>query len=94
MCFRVYTIHKFSLLEKCAYMAIYRAVAAFLKVVRRRKSSSADSTRGGRAREGDSLVRGDRGSPREIFDFLALLCASLMGFYAFRTDQISVTIFC
>ena len=30
-----------------------RAVAAYLKVVRRRKPSSAEGTRGGRAREGD-----------------------------------------
>ena len=65
-----------------------RAVAAFLKVVRRRKSSSADSTRGGRARDGDSLVRGGggRGSPREISEFLALLCASLMGFMRIGPD--------
>ena len=28
-----------------------------------------------------------------LFEFLALLCAFLMGFYEFR-DQISVTIFC
>ena len=48
-----------------------RAVAAYLKVVRRRKASSADGTRGGIA--------------REIFDFLALLCAFLVGFYAFGT---------
>ena len=38
-----------------------RAVAAYLKVVRRRKSSSAE------------------------FEFLALRCAFLMGFYAFGT---------
>ena len=30
------------------------------------------------------------GLPREIFEFLALLCAFLMGFYAFGT----VMIFC
>ena len=56
-------------------------------MVRRRKSSSADSTRGGRAREGDSLVRGGgRGSPRKISEFLALLCASLMGFMRIGPD--------
>ena len=55
-------------------------------MVRRRKSSSADSTRGGRARDGDSLVRGGRGSPREISEFLALLCASLMGFMRIGPD--------
>ena len=31
------------------------------------------------------LVRGVRGSPQENFEFLALLCAFLMGFYAFGT---------
>ena len=40
----------------------------------------------GRAREGGSpIVRGVRGLPREHFEFLALLCAFLMGFYAFGT---------
>ena len=58
------------------YSIIVRVVVAYLKVVRRRKSSSADGTRG---REHE------RGSPREIFEFLALLCAFLMGFYAFGT---------
>ena len=33
----------------------YRAVAAYLKVVRQRKPSSAEGTRGGRAREGDII---------------------------------------
>ena len=37
-----------------------RAVAASLKVVRRRKSSSADGTRGGEHERG-ALVRGGRG---------------------------------
>ena len=39
---------------------VIRAVAAYLKVVRRRKPSSAEGTRGGRAREGmiPPLVRG------------------------------------
>ena len=35
----------------------FRAVAAYLKVVRRRKSSSANGTRGGRARDGGSPSR-------------------------------------
>ena len=61
----------------------FRAVAAYLKVVRRRKSSSADGMRGGEHERGTPpLVRG---LPREKFDFLALLCAFLMGFYAFGT---------
>ena len=43
--------------------------------------------RGGRAREGDSpLVRGVRGSPRENFEFLALLCASLKEFMRLGPD--------
>ena len=73
-----------------------RAVAAYLKVVRRRKSSSANGTRGGRAREGDtsSLVRGELGRlPRENFGFLALLCAFFNGFLCVW-DQISVTVVC
>ena len=32
------------------------------------------------AREGGKHVRGVRGFPRENFDFLALLCAFLIGF--------------
>ena len=32
-----------------------------------------------------SLFKGDRGLPRENYAFLALLCAYLMGFYAFGT---------
>ena len=56
-----------------------RAVAAYLKVVRRRKSSSADDTRGERARERTPpLFRGVRGLPRENFEFLALLCGFFM----------------
>ena len=63
-----------------------RAVAAYLKVVRRRKSSSADGTSGGEhERVTLPLVRGVRGLPQENFEFLALLCAFLMGFYAFGT---------
>ena len=54
-------------------------------MVRRRKSSSADGTRGGEHERGPTLARGVRGLPRENFDFLALLCAFLMGFYAFGT---------
>ena len=55
----------------------YRAVAAYLKVVRRRKSSSADGTRGGEhERVTLPLVRGvEGGLPQENFEFLALLCA-------------------
>ena len=59
-----------------------RAVAAYLKVVRRRKSSSADR-RGGEHEMGTSHSLG--GLPREIFAFLARLGAFLMGFYAFGT---------
>ena len=63
-----------------------RAVAAYLKVVRRRKSSSADGTSGGEhERVTLPLVRRVRGLPQENFEFLALLCAFLMGFYAFGT---------
>ena len=56
-------------------------------MVRRRKSSSADGTRGGRARErGLTLsLEGLGGLPRENFEFFVLLCAFLMGFYAFGT---------
>ena len=65
------------------------AVPAYLKVVRRKKSSSADGTRGERAREGDFPSYqgggGIGGLPRENFEFLALLCAFLMGLYAFWT---------
>ena len=35
--------------------------------------------------ERGTLVRGVRGYLRENFEFLALLCAFLMGFYAFGT---------
>ena len=63
-----------------------RAVAAYLKVVRRRESSSADGTSGGEhVRVTVPLVRGLGGLPQENFEFLALLCAFLMGFYAFGT---------
>ena len=74
--------------------ATCRAVAAYLKVVRRRKSSSAEATRWGRAREGDipPLVRGVCGaSPEKIFEFLALLCALLTGFVCVW-DQILVVL--
>ena len=55
-------------------------------MVRRRKSSSADGTRGGEhERVTLPLVRGVMGLPQENFEFLALLCAFLMGFYAFGT---------
>ena len=64
---------------------IVRAVAAFLKVVRRRKSSSADGMRGGEHERGESTRGGFSlgGIPRENFKFSALLYAFLMGFYAF-----------
>ena len=53
-------------------------------MVRWRKSSSADGTRGGEHERGTPpLVRGLGGLPRENFEFLALLCAFLMCFYAF-----------
>ena len=53
---------------------IHRAVAAYLKVVRRGKSSSAVGTRG-------EVIRGGVGaSPKKIFEFWALLCAFLKGF--------------
>ena len=66
---------------------VRRAVAAYLKVVRRRKLSSAEGTRGGEHEgEGDysiiPLLLGGGGlgaSPEEIFEFCALLCAFLMG---------------
>ena len=48
----------------------YRAVAAYLKVVRRRKPSSAEGTRGGRAREGGLFplsLGGFWGSPPRFF---------------------------
>ena len=55
-------------------------------MVRRRKASSADGTRGGEHERGTPpLVRGLGGLPRENFEFLALLCAFLMCFYAFGT---------
>ena len=42
--------------------------------------------RGRRAREGTLVGGGGLGGiPREIFEFLALQCAFLMGFYAFGT---------
>ena len=46
-----------------------RAVAAYSKVVRRKKSLSAEGTRGGRAREGRlfPLSSGVGGLPREFF---------------------------
>ena len=50
--------------------ALYRAVAAYLKVVRRRKPSSAEGMRGGRAREGGSFpisLGGFGGPPPRIF---------------------------
>ena len=64
-----------------------RAVAAYLKVVRRWKSSSTDGTRerGEHEMGTPPLIRGVRGLPREKFEFLALLCAFLMVFYAFGT---------
>ena len=51
---------------------MFRAVAAYLKVVRRRKSSSADGTRGGEHERGiiSPLVRGVWGAfPEKIFEF-------------------------
>ena len=61
-----------------------RAVAAYLKVVRRRKSWSADGTRGGLAyiRGGGEVGVSPKKKKNE---FLALLCAFLTGFYAFGT---------
>ena len=46
------------------------------------ETSRADGTRGGEHERGPPLVRG---LPRENFEFLALLFAFLMGFYAFGT---------
>ena len=62
-----------------------RAVVAYVKVVRRRKSSSGDGTRGGEHERGSPpLVMGVRGLSPE--NFKRLLCAFLMGwFYAFGT---------
>ena len=51
---------------------MFRAVAAYLKVVRRRKPSSADGTRGGEHERGiiSPLVRGFGGpSPRKFLNF-------------------------
>ena len=65
------------MLEKLEMEACSRAVAAYIKVVRRRKPSSAEGTRRGRAREGDSpLFRGVGGLPLDFF--WALLCAFFM----------------
>ena len=50
----------------------YRAVAAYLKVVRRKKSSSAEGTKGGEHERGimPPLVRGGLGaSPENFFEF-------------------------
>ena len=63
-----------------------RAVAAYLKVVRRRKSSSADGSRGGEHERGPLLSGGLGGLPRENCEFLALLCAFLMGFMRLGPD--------
>ena len=59
-----------------------RAVAAYLNVVRRRKPSSAEGTRGRGHERGifPPLVRGGGN-----FKYLPLLCAFLSGFYAFWT---------
>ena len=64
-----------------------RAVAAYLKVVRRRKPSSAEGTRGESMRGGllHLSLGGFGASPENIFEFWALLCAILMGFCAFGT---------
>ena len=62
-----------------------RAVVAYLKVVRGRKQSSAEGTRGGRPQEGDyslsrneSLVRGVWGAPPRILS--ASMCFFNGGF--------------
>ena len=50
------------------------------------KTSSADGTRGGEHERGIPLSLGGLGGlPRENFEYLALLCAFLKGFYAFGT---------
>ena len=64
-----------------------RAVAAYLKVVRRRKPSSAEGTRGGRAREGGLFplsLGGLGGLPLDFFLFLsASMCVLMCVFHAF-----------
>ena len=66
----------YRILNQYTYLRIsylqYRAVAAYLKVVRRRKPSSAEGMRGGRAREGGSFplsLGGFGGPPPRIFFF-------------------------
>ena len=63
----------------------HRAVAAYLKVVRRRKSWSAEGTRGGEHERGIilPLVRG--ASPRIILNFERVYMLFKCGFYAFGT---------
>ena len=63
----------------------HRIVAAYLKVVRRRKSSSADGTRGGEYERGTPLSLGGLGvSSEKILKFSASICV-FNGFYAFGT---------
>ena len=51
-----------------------------------RRHERGESTKGGLPLSlGGGGGGGFRGLPRENFDFLALLCAFLMGFYAFGT---------
>ena len=67
-----------------------KAVAAYLKVVRRRTSSSADGTRGGEHERGTPPhLRGS--PPRKFWFFSASLC--FFNWFLCVWDQISVTIF-
>ena len=54
-------------------------------MVRRRNSSSVDGTRGGEHERGTPPSLGGLGVSREKFELLVLLCAFIMGFYAFWT---------
>ena len=54
-------------------------------MVRRRNSSSADGTRGGEHERGTPPSLGGLGVSRENFELIVLLCAFIMGFYAFGT---------
>ena len=71
-----------------------KAIAKYLKVVRRKKSLSAEGTRGGEHERGDYSCshKGGLGDlPKENFGILALLCAFLMGVLS-HWDQISAVL--
>ena len=74
----------------CFFCLVFRAVAAYLKVVRRKKPSSAEGMRGGEYERGISppLVRGVLGaSPRDFFLILsASMCVFNGGFMRLGPD--------